>query len=328
MKVCYFDESGTGEEPVAVVTGVVVDAQRMHATKEHWSELLDVLSGLCGRKLDELHTKDFYAGNSPFKKMDGPTRAKYISEIISWFCERKHDFVYSAVHKAEYEKSRAAGKLHAELSTPWIAGAFHCVLALQRAHQCEKKTRGHTLLIFDNKGHDEGPLTNLVVNPPQWSNTYYGRGNRDAALSHMVDAPYFADSKQVPMIQVADFLAYFLRRYVEIAENLVPPKYEEEEPRIRSGSGRYPSGALGSTTFTRQRDDAKLQRCSMHTVRSHCAALRANQTLHRTAARRGRIVRVMTCARAGAELRICLAAEINRYAAQTRRWVCMKQSSI
>jgi len=93
MKVCYFDESGTGEEPVAVVTGVVVDAQRMHATKEHWSELLDVLSGLCGRKLDELHTKDFYAGNSPFKKMDGPTRAKYISEIISWFCERKHDFV-------------------------------------------------------------------------------------------------------------------------------------------------------------------------------------------------------------------------------------------
>jgi hypothetical protein len=39
MKVCYFDESGTGEEPVAVVTGVVVDAQRMHATKEHWSEL-------------------------------------------------------------------------------------------------------------------------------------------------------------------------------------------------------------------------------------------------------------------------------------------------
>jgi len=75
MKVCYFDESGTGEEPVAVVTGVVVDAQRMHVTKEHWSELLDVLSGLCGRKLDELHTKDFYAGNSPFKKMDGPTRS-------------------------------------------------------------------------------------------------------------------------------------------------------------------------------------------------------------------------------------------------------------
>jgi len=38
MKICYFDESGTGEEPVAVVTGVIVGTQRMHVTKEHWSD--------------------------------------------------------------------------------------------------------------------------------------------------------------------------------------------------------------------------------------------------------------------------------------------------
>lgn len=245
MKICYFDESGTGEEPVAVVTGVVVDAQRMHVTKQHWQELLERLSDLCGRELDELHTKDFYAGNSPFKRMDGASRAKYISEIISWFCDRKHAFVFSAVHKAEYEKARSQGKVHAELQTPWIAGAFHCVLALQRAHQGEKKTRGHTLLVFDNKGHDEGPLTNLVLKPPEWSDSYYDRGRKDAPLSHMVDAPYFADSKQVPMVQVADFLAYFLRRYCEIAEGLVPPKYEEEEPRIREWVGALCKRCIG-----------------------------------------------------------------------------------
>jgi len=86
VKICYFDESGTGNEPVAVVTGVVVDTQRMHVTKEHWSSLLSKLSDICGRQLDELHTRDFYTGSGPFRQMAGPDRAQYIQETVEWFC--------------------------------------------------------------------------------------------------------------------------------------------------------------------------------------------------------------------------------------------------
>lgn len=172
MKVCYFDESGTGDEPVAVVTGVIVDAQRMHVTKEHWGGLLEALSDLCGKQLRELHTKDFYTGGGPFRRMPGADRAKYISAIVSWFCERKHAFVYSAIDKAKFAKSRASGALHAELETPWRTGAFHCVLAIQRAYRTLEKPKGHTILIFDNKGHDEIPLTKMVLAPPAWSDSY------------------------------------------------------------------------------------------------------------------------------------------------------------
>lgn len=232
MKVCYFDESGTGNEPVAVVVGVIVDSHRMHVTKDHWASLLADLSEICGSRLDELHTKDFYAGNGLFRNMPGDARAQYIQDIVEWFCARKHEFVFSAIDKAAFAQSRADGTMHAELETPWRAGAFHCVLAIQRAHQTYEKTKGHTLLIFDNKGSDELPLTRLVLAPPAWSDSYYGRRTRDAPLSLIVDAPYFADSKHVPLIQVADFLAYFLRRYVELAEGLVGPRYPEEEARI------------------------------------------------------------------------------------------------
>jgi len=245
VKICYFDESGTGEEPVAVVTGVVVDTQRMHVTKEHWASLLKKLSQLCGKQLQELHTKDFYVGSGPFKGMPGADRAGYISEIVSWFCDRKHDFVYSAVHKQQFFQAKAAGTVHPELETPWRTGAFHCVLALQRAHQTEQKTKGHTLLVFDNKGHEEAPLSHLVLNPPPWSDSYYGRGKKDPPLGQIVDAPYFADSRQVPMLQVADFLAYFLRRYVEIEEGLVPPKYAEEKPRIAQWVGTLAKRCIG-----------------------------------------------------------------------------------
>jgi len=38
MKIGYFDESGTGGEPFAVMAGVIVDSQRMYKTKEQQIE--------------------------------------------------------------------------------------------------------------------------------------------------------------------------------------------------------------------------------------------------------------------------------------------------
>lgn len=246
MKLCYFDESGTGQEPIAVVVGVVVDSQRMHVTKDHWGELMEELSGIVGKKLLELHTKDFYVGGGPFRGIAGADRARYISEIIDWFCERKHSFVYSAVHKQTYEEARAGGTVPPDLKSPWQVAAFHSVLALQRAHQGQEKTKGHTLLVFDNKGHEEGPLADLIAAPPAWSDTYYARGRKQEALSHIVDSPYFAESHRVPMIQVADFLAYFLRRYAELQEGLAEAKYPEEEERITDWIKTVAARSIGS----------------------------------------------------------------------------------
>jgi len=40
MKFCRLDGSGTEVPPIAVMAGVVADANRMHLTKDAWSELL------------------------------------------------------------------------------------------------------------------------------------------------------------------------------------------------------------------------------------------------------------------------------------------------
>ena len=71
MKLCYCDESGTGDEPIAVMVGIIVDAQRMHVTKEHWQDLLTSLSRVVGHKVDEIHTRDFYAGNGFWREIRG-----------------------------------------------------------------------------------------------------------------------------------------------------------------------------------------------------------------------------------------------------------------
>jgi len=119
MNLCYCDESGTGEEPIAVMTGIVVDASRMHLTKAHWQALLNELSREAGRQIVELHTRDFYAGNSVFRGLDGPTRSTVISNIFGWLSERKHHIVYSAVLKDSYRQANAQGNVPDELNTLW-----------------------------------------------------------------------------------------------------------------------------------------------------------------------------------------------------------------
>lgn len=233
MKICYLDESGTGDEPIAVVAGIVVDTQRMHVTKEDWAGLLAHLSDLVGRPLTEIHTKDFYPGNGPFRALKGPQRAEYISSICGWFCDRKHHLVYSAVLKSSFAAAKDAGKIPPEIATPWRAAAFHVALALQRVHQGHEKTKGHTLLVCDNKGDEHRPFAELILNPPEWSDEYYERGKKQQRLDQIIDAPYFTDSAWVPLVQVADFLAYFLRRHAEISEDLVPSRYPEEKERIQ-----------------------------------------------------------------------------------------------
>src|SRR5262249_11406315 len=119
MKVCYCDESGTGNEPIAVMVGVVVDSQRMRVTKDHWKELLDHLSDITGSQLDELHTRDFYSGNSPFRNLNGEQRYQYISSIFGWFADRKHHFFHSAIDKSRYSASVASDSNLAAIGSLW-----------------------------------------------------------------------------------------------------------------------------------------------------------------------------------------------------------------
>jgi hypothetical protein len=48
-------------------------------------------------------------------------------------------------------------------------------------------------------------FTKLLLNPPAWSDTYYGRKKKQEQPDQIVDVPHFVDSKEVALIQLADF---------------------------------------------------------------------------------------------------------------------------
>jgi hypothetical protein len=234
MKFCYCDETGTGEEPYAVLLGVAVDASRMHVTKDEWASFLADPSKKIGHKFNELHTRHFYAGAGIWRKLSGPQRAHAIKLFVDWFAKRKHHVVFSAVDKAKYLELHAAGRVPAEVDSVWRAMGFHVVLAIQKHFQGEPKNKGNTIFVFDEEVKEETRFHEIVLNLPEWSDSYYDKPKKSTSLDQLVDAPYFADSKNVGMLQVADFLAYFVRRHIEIWEGAVPEKYHGEAEKVAS----------------------------------------------------------------------------------------------
>ncbi len=232
MKFCYIDESGTGNEPFAAMLGIIVDSKRMHLTKKHWSDLLVQLSDLVGKEVTELHMRDFYNGNSPWRGIDGPTRSAIIEVIFEWLKDRKHHIVYSVVDKKKFNAEFPNEKAFRSVRTLWRFMGLHVVLSLQKHYQKEKNNKGHTVLILDNEEREKVHFCDLIKKPPPWTDTYYARSKSQERLDQIVDVPYFGDSRDVALIQLADFIVYFIRRYVEIKENKVAPRYRDEEEKV------------------------------------------------------------------------------------------------
>lgn len=231
MKFCYLDESGTGDQAVAVMVGVVVDATRMHLTKDHWSELMVELSKIVGTEIAEFHAHRFYKGAGVWKGLSGDARSRLISAIIQWMQARKHKIVYSAV---DNEKFKAEAPKIAEFKniSLWKSLALHCSLALQRAHQKEAKTKGNTVLVFDDAVKEKEKFTQLLLAPPAWTDSYYQRTRKQSALDQLIDVPHFVDSKHVALVQVADVYAFVLRRHFELKSGLEAEKYAGEAVKV------------------------------------------------------------------------------------------------
>lgn len=234
MKFCYIDESGVGSEPFAVMSGIIVDVQRMHITKSDWSELLSILSDICKKEIKEFHARDFYKGNSPWRDLDGETRSHIITSIFEWLSERKHDITFCGVDKELFNRNKDTDPNLACFKSIWCFMGLHLILTIQKCFQGLEKNKGNTLFIFDEEVREKTNFANLIRTPPTFVDQYYSRKSGQEQLDQIIDVPYYADSKEVNLLQIADLTAYLLRRYIEIKENSVPPTYEDEEKKIDS----------------------------------------------------------------------------------------------
>jgi len=217
VKFCYLDESGTGQQTVVILVGVVVDVQRMDLTKREWNDLFDSISKLSRRPIREIHATKLIPGRGAWSGVDGETRAAIVDKILNWFVGRKHKIVFAAVDKKRFCEISDEDKIKRDLKDEWNAAAFHIVLSIQKCYSRAKGNKGDTLFIFD-MGKPPSTLINMILRPPQWSDNYYTENDAADRLDKIVDVPFYADSQNIQMIKIADLVCYILRRYAELKD--------------------------------------------------------------------------------------------------------------
>lgn len=239
MQFIYIDESGTGNEAIAVMTGIIADSHRMRLTKADWDALLVALSSIVGQNVAEIHTRDFYSGNSIWRNLRGTQRSEIINQIFEWLRVRKHSIVYSAIDKKKFAENFNNEPFKNDISTIWRFLALHLSLSIQKCYQGAPRGNkriinppGNCILIFDNENQEEKRFTDLLLDPPDWTDSYYDRKPSQDRFSQIVDVPHFVDSKDVGLIQLADFLCFFLRKYLEMKMGYTQPDYDGELEKV------------------------------------------------------------------------------------------------
>ena len=231
MKFCYADESGHGSE-ILVVAGVIVDATRMQPTKAAWNRLLAKLDEISSGRVFEVKGRELYRGNAFWRKFDGGERTRLIDQIIKWMIARKHAVTFGAVSKPLLRNRQVERKkIGLEEANEWSIAAFHLLLGIQKKFQGLKNNKGNCVFVFDS-GTEYKCFSELVVHPPRATEGFYGRQEKERPLNQVIDVPFFADSRHVGLIQVADLFAYIFRLYSDLAEGVTQQRFEGEFERL------------------------------------------------------------------------------------------------
>jgi putative DNA methylase len=203
MKVCYVDETGnTAQDPCLVMVGILVDAHRLNRTREEFVGIFDEIQGLFEENLRELKASKMILGRDRWRKVDPEVRKRIAGYLCDWIAERKHYIALSAIDRCKLKNDKTVN-VPKVCRDEWLAGGLHIALQLQKANQGTDKNKGHTFLIFDDNKARADALSDLLWQPPEWTDDYYGKQKKQARLDQIVDTTFSIKSHHAGLVQVA-----------------------------------------------------------------------------------------------------------------------------
>jgi hypothetical protein len=232
MKICYVDESGnSSQDPCLVMVGVLVDAYRLNRTREEFAEIFDEIQSLFEENLRELKGSKMIFGRDRWRKVDPEVRKRIAGYLCNWIADRKHYLALSAIDRNKLTKDKTAG-VPKECRDEWLAGGLHIALQIQKSHQGKDKNKGHTFLIFDDNKAKADALSDLLWQPPEWTDDYYAKQKKQNRLDQIVDTTFSIKSHHAGLVQVADVFAFIFRRYAEMNDFGKPEEWAGEQALI------------------------------------------------------------------------------------------------
>jgi len=227
MKIIYIDESGKNKEsPFAVLCGISFDYSRMRKTKDAWLKFIKWLNKQ-GIKTSEMHTAQFFAGNGLWYKLKDKKRKSIIKAVIKWINDRAHEFCVVSAEKKRFNKAKDNSLII--YKNIWFFLAIHLIFSFSKRYQNEKGVKGDFIAIFDN-GCIGDAFNNFILSD-EANDLFKEYVGVETCSIKLGDAPLSANSKYSSLIQIADFIVFFVRRKIEL-ESGVKEKYKDEKKDI------------------------------------------------------------------------------------------------
>ncbi len=199
MFLMYLDESGheKDEESHFILGGVSINEFHVEGLSEEIDKYAMRISDSLTNKIDpnsiEFHAREIYPGEiEPWKSMTIEQRKEVIKNVLRIFEES---------HRSNFAYGCAVEKKFFLEDNP-LELAFEDLLSRFDIQLNQKKQKG--LIIVDKSTH-EIALQNLTK-------CFFQSGTRWGNINHIVDVPFFVDSKSSRIIQIADHIAYSVFR--------------------------------------------------------------------------------------------------------------------
>lgn len=248
MRFCYVDESGTdGKSPYVVFAGLVFDGTKRAKVTRESRALVDTVRSHARRPVTELKGNRLYLGEDAWWGVDD--RWKLIESLLDWFVDQSGGYLALAAVGTENHKSSDLYELSG--LDLWTAGALHIALQIQKTGKSKKNNKGQSVLVFDQQVMRQEALTELLINPPDFTDDYYDRPAKADPFDQVIDTPLFAASHHLPLIQVADVFGYIIRQHIEVSTGhrgerykceaeILADWYERLSPRMLDLAARWP----------------------------------------------------------------------------------------
>ncbi len=236
MKVCYVDDSGNpAQDQIFIMVGIVADATRLHRTSHEFADFFKNARAVFPEELKELKGSRILYGKGAWRQVDAATRKKIFADLSAWLDERKHSVLISAldVKKAEAVKNKHLTVPKEIANNLWVAAGLNIALQIQAKHQVEEKNKGNTFLFIDDNAQKLPALCELLWSPPSWLDGYYPKKPKEEHLNQIIDTAFAVQSHHCSLVQVADLLAFIVRRHFELLNSVNAPEWDKEPAFVK-----------------------------------------------------------------------------------------------
>jgi hypothetical protein len=220
MYLLYLDDSGSlgnTSEEYLVLAGIAVFNRQVH-----WLGTdLDQIEEACFGSLDEpvdFHASEIWARHAPWTGLDNDSARALIKRVLAVAAPgrpRRRPVLFGcAVRKDHYPDTFACAYTR-------VVRAFDCFLTRLHSHE----GHGYRGLVVMDKMSLEPQIQRLALDLKRFG---CGRGQ----LYNLIDVPFFVNSRVSRMIQLADHVAYAVRRLYEVQDgtyfNVVSDRFDTD----------------------------------------------------------------------------------------------------